>query len=267
MTAQFEQGTSDEIINLVLNELLFFIRSSMATDSYVTSSIRKVVYVGSLESKVSQAQNLDEDTSIIIAVVMSVIVIILVLLFMSVVKRRRKNKSVSDRCSALEYTATESTTMSDTELTWRKALIVDDTWRKALSIYDHNSKVVDPDQLEGVSHDVVSSIERTHESNGETERLKSIRDKSITCASLLSKERRKRKEVSDAQDLHTNNYEPESFHDESITGVTENEEKGRHEENDHSAARVHLPMDTEEEVVSVTSFGSEQSQLSTVEPK
>ena len=157
MTARFDKDTPDEIVRLASDELLFFIRSKMASDSYVSSSIMKVIYVGPRESIVSESQSQSQsegknNASTIVAIVMSIIVILLVLLFVLVVVKKRMRKSnkgsLSNRFSRIGYTANESLPISDTEQTWRRALIIDDTWKKALNTYERNSKVViHPDQV------------------------------------------------------------------------------------------------------------------------
>jgi hypothetical protein len=260
MTARFEKETSDEIVNAVLEELLLFIQSNMASDSYVSSNVMKVIYVGPNEAVVSQAQAYSQgggSASMIVAIVMSIIVLLLAVLFVVVVtKRKRRSKNSSELCTELEYGATSETLpISDTEQTWRKALIIDDTWRKALTSYERNSNVIHPDQVEKGVRNADSAVERTINNVEGQEYDETV----MRAKQVLDEERkRRRKKRYEAQDVKLANDQPESSYDQSIIYADPIEERGQDEMNEVSVAQdVHSPVDAIDEVVSVTSSDSE----------
>lgn len=259
MTARFEKETSDEIINAVLEELLLFIQSNMASDSYVSTNVMKVIYVGPNEAVVSQAQAYSQgggSASMIVAIVMSIIVILLAVLFVVVVaKRKRRSKNSSERCTELEYGATSETLpISDTEQTWRKALIIDDTWRKALTTYERNSNVIHPDQVEKGASNADSAAELTiNDVEGQEYDETVMRAKQI----LDEERKRRRKKQYEAQDVKLANDPPESSYDQSIIYADPIEERGQEINEQTVAQDVHLPMDIIDEVVTITSSDSE----------
>ena len=264
MTARFEKETPDEIVNVVMDELLFYIRSKMASDGYISQSITKVIYVGPRESVLhqAQAQSQEGNASMIVAIVMSIVVILLVLLFASVVakKRRRNQKGSSFQSSQLRYTTSETLPISDTEQTWRKALVIDETWRKALNTYERSSKVVAPDDQfdEGISQ-ADPSKELVHDTIGG----RAHHDESLVHARQDLEEgrkRRRKKKRHVAQDVvHSDSDRQEpSYNQVMIDDANQIEEGG--DTNDQSVARdVQSPADNDE-VVTVTSIDSEQQQ-------
>ncbi len=263
MTARFEKETPDEIVNVVLDELLFYIRSKMASDGYISQSIMKVIYVGPRESVVhqAQAQSQEGNASMIVAIVMSIVMILLVLLFASVVakKRRRIQKNSSFQSSQLRYTTSETLPTSDTEQTWRKALVVDETWRRALNTYERRSKVIAPDdQLDkGMSY-TDPSVELVYDTIGGREH----HDESLVHAKHVLEEgqkRRKKKRHVVRDVVHSNSNRQEiSCNQGMIDNSNRFEERG--EMNEQSVAQYgHSPADIDK-VVAVTSIDSEKQQ-------
>ena len=278
MTARFDKDTPDEIVRLASDELLFFIRSKMASDSYVSSSIMKVIYVGPRESIVSESQSQSQNegknnASTIVAIVMSIIVILLVLLFVLVVvkkrrrmRRRKSNKgSLSNRFSRIGYTANESLPISDTEQTWRRALIIDDTWKKALNTYERNSKVViHPDQVidKEDSHCADdAAVELMMDNKDEQEQQ---HDESLMHAKQILEEgqsrrrrRRRRKQKYVAQDVN-DRLEPSNDYDKFTIDGVHPIEVTHNEPSDQSAVQDVQIVEDFNEVVTVTSVDSEE---------
>lgn len=271
MTARFDKDTPDEIVRLASDELLFFIRSKMASDSYVSSSIMKVIYVGPRESIVSESQSQSQNegknnASTIVAIVMSIIVILLVLLFVLVVvkKRRRKSNkgSLSNRFSRIGYTANESLPISDTEQTWRRALIIDDTWKKALNTYERNSKVViHPDQVidKEDSHcadDAAVELMMDNKDEQEQQHDESLMHAKQTLEEGRSR-RRRRKQKYVAQDVN-DRLEPSNDYDQFTIDGVHPIEVTQNEPSDQSAVQDVQIVEDFNEVVTVTSVDSEE---------
>ena len=275
MTARFDKDTPDEIVRLASDELLFFIRSKMASDSYVSSSIMKVIYVGPRESIVSESQSQSQsegknNASTIVAIVMSIIVILLVLLFVLVVvkKRRRRRKSnkgsLSNRFSRIGYTANESLPISDTEQTWRRALIIDDTWKKALNTYERNSKVViHPDQVRDKddSHcadDAAVELMMDNKDEQEQQHDESLMHAKQTLEEGRSRRRRSNKKKYAVQDLNDRGLAPSNEYDQFTIDGVHPIEVTQNEPSDQSAVQDVQIVDDINEVVTVTSVDSEE---------
>ena len=271
MTARFDKDTPDEIVRLASDELLFFIRSKMASDSYVSSSIMKVIYVGPRESIVSKSQSQSQsegknNASTIVAIVMSIIVILLVLLFVLVVvkKRRRKSNkgSLSNRFSRIGYTANESLPISDTEQTWRRALVIDDTWKKALNTYERNSKVViHPDQVidKEDSHcadDAAVELMMDNKDEQEQQHDESLMHAKQTLEEGRSR-RRRRKQKYVAQDVN-DRLEPSNDYDQFTIDGVHPIEVTQNEPSDQSAVQDVQIVEDFNEVVTVNSVDSEE---------
>lgn len=160
LTARFETGTSTAVLSEVQDELLFFVRTSMASGKYESAKVRKVIYVETLsnspqESNVAppntsivwQPQSEGNSSSSLAAIMLSLLVLILIGISLVVFvtrRRRRLEPSRSEECTITESKPddTVSTTLpptSSTEEAWRKALDTEETWRHELNEYDDKS--------------------------------------------------------------------------------------------------------------------------------
>ena len=102
MAVKVDKDAPPEVLSEVMNELLFFIRTSMAAGKYDSQNIRKVIYVDTMSVDPLKSTNLDANmvwkpesggsTTTIIAVVLSLIIFILLgtLLFVLVAKKRNR---------------------------------------------------------------------------------------------------------------------------------------------------------------------------------
>ena len=151
MTVKVDKNTSPEVLSEVMNELLFFIRTSMAAGKYDSQNIRKVIYVDTLSVDPLTSTNLDANmvwqpesgssSTTIIAVVLSLLIFILLgtLLFVLVTKKRNRVSELTSR--AEDHTFPTNTNPSDPEQmsveeSLQKALNTEETWKEALRSYN-----------------------------------------------------------------------------------------------------------------------------------
>ena len=172
MTAKFDYDTPPEVLTEVIEELLFFIRTSMASGRWESAKVKKVIYIENLAANplesntgpananvVWQPQNESGNNTTIIAVVMSLLVIVLfsVLLFVFVARRKRRRSATSrveeHTIAVAKLDCSESTSVPmSTEETWKKALDTEEAWKKALNAHDSERKTsrfaIDSDEEE-----------------------------------------------------------------------------------------------------------------------
>jgi len=161
MTTYFEKGTSATVLREVSEELLFYIRTSMASGKFESAKIRKVIYVENLSSSplesnaappntiiVSEPQNEEGANSSVVAIFLSLLIIILVgvTLFVFVIRKRRSEpRHAEERAIIMENKRddSEATSMpasTSTEETWKKALTTEEVWRNAMNTYPTEDK-------------------------------------------------------------------------------------------------------------------------------
>ena len=172
MTAKFDKDTPPKVLNEVMEELLFFIRISMASGRWESPKVKKVIYIENLTADplesntgpananiVWQPQSESGNSTTIIAVVMSLLLIVLlgVLLFVFVTRRKRRragtNRVEDHTIAVAKLGGSESTSVPmSTEETWKKALDTEEAWKKALSAYESERKTsrfaIDSDEEE-----------------------------------------------------------------------------------------------------------------------
>lgn len=176
ITVKLEKDASPEILNDVMNELLFYIRTSMAAGIYESSNVRKVIYVENLSvdpleasinaNVVWQPQSAGGNSSLIVAIILSMIVIILLgVLFFVLVRKKSRRRETTHLIEehTLENTNLDCSgqsrsiiTPSDIEESWKRALNTDRTWRDAIKNSVQNKNVES-----NPSHTNLSDIEKS----------------------------------------------------------------------------------------------------------
>jgi len=150
MAATVDKNASPEVLSEIMNELLFFIRTSMAAGKYDSQNIRKVIYVDTLSVDPLKSTNLDANmvwqpesgssSTTIIAVVLSLIIFILLGTLLIVLVAKKRNR-VSEMTTPTEDCSFPNTNPSDPEQmsveeSLQKALNTEETWKEALRSYN-----------------------------------------------------------------------------------------------------------------------------------
>jgi hypothetical protein len=136
MAAIFDEKTSDEVMNVVRDEILLSISMNMALGSYESSIAKKLIYGNFIESRIisfpsSQVQKSEDGknkTGIVIASLFICFTIVLLSMLLFVFRKRRNMSSKP-----------EDSGDGSNEITWRMAL--DDTgksFKEALESYKSN---------------------------------------------------------------------------------------------------------------------------------
>ena len=149
MAVTVDKDTSPEVLSEIMNELLFFIRTSMAAGKYDSQNIRKVIYVDTLSVDPLKSSDLDANmvwrpdsesssTTTIIAVVLSLIIFILLgtLLFVLVAKKRNRVSELTTRAEDRAFTNPSDPEQMSVEESLQKALNTEETWKEALRSYN-----------------------------------------------------------------------------------------------------------------------------------
>jgi len=152
MAVTVDKDTSPEVLSEIMNELLFFIRTSMAAGKYDSQNIRKVIYVDTLSVDPLKSTNLDANmvwqpesgnsSTTIIAVVLSLIIFILLgtLLFVLVAKKRNRVSELTtraeDRTFPTNTNPLDPAEQMSVEDSLQKALNTEETWKEALRSYN-----------------------------------------------------------------------------------------------------------------------------------
>lgn len=124
LTAYFEKGTSLPILQTSKEELLFSIRTSMASGRYESSSVKKVIYVEELYNSPIKAnaviewkpESAERNYSTLIAIVLGSFFAVITGVLLFVLVRRRKEKSQTYRVNQLQRAEDDSvSTLSQPE--------------------------------------------------------------------------------------------------------------------------------------------------------
>ena len=147
MAVTVDKDTSPEVLSEIMNELLFFIRTSMAAGKYDSQNIRKVIYVDTLSADPLKSTSLDANmvwqpesgsSTTIIAVVLSLIIFILLgtLLFVLVAKKRNRVSELTTRAEDRTFPNPSDPEQMSVEESLQKALNTEETWKEALRSYN-----------------------------------------------------------------------------------------------------------------------------------
>lgn len=153
MIVYVHKGTPATSLSEVQKELLFFIRTSMAADSYESQRIRKVIYIENLGPNPLESNTALFNTNIVwqpqseggsssvFGIVLSLLVILLIgfTLFIFVIRKRSTESFHPGEHAIVERKPDDShseRTTCSTEGTWRRALHTEEVWRDALDTYD-----------------------------------------------------------------------------------------------------------------------------------
>jgi hypothetical protein len=150
---------SPKVLHDVAEELLFYIRTSMAAGRYETAKVSKVIYIESLselpmESNVAANANIvwkpeseggTNSTMIGILFTLLALAMIGITLLVYVTRRRRVTEMINSEKHTLTEMKPDDTVSTllppstSTEEVWKKALDTEKTWRNALSTYADTS--------------------------------------------------------------------------------------------------------------------------------
>eukprot|EP00581_Thalassiosira_minuscula_P005354 CAMPEP_0183742588 /NCGR_PEP_ID=MMETSP0737-20130205/64777_1 /TAXON_ID=385413 /ORGANISM="Thalassiosira miniscula, Strain CCMP1093" /LENGTH=1396 /DNA_ID=CAMNT_0025978175 /DNA_START=206 /DNA_END=4396 /DNA_ORIENTATION=- len=156
VTAYFKEETSSTVLASASEELLFYIRTSMASGIYESARIRRLIYIeslsaSSLESDGVPPENEGGSNSWITAVVLSVLMMISIGLTLFVFARKKKVETPQAEERATHDMETNQDApdrftlppSNSTEETWKKALDTEEIWKNATHDMETNQDAPD----------------------------------------------------------------------------------------------------------------------------
>lgn len=236
--AHVDKGTPTTVLSTVSDELLFYIRTSMASGLFESIKVRKAIFIKNLSASPLQSnavqpatniiweqQSKEGNSSTIIAIIMSLLVVLLVGILLCLIVRRKKQSDYhysEQPRSDIEMTEEG---FDSTEEAWKNALETDRVWKNALNAYGEKSRNSDIELPEeevsrGTGNNVVSqskpqndnhkaSLEPKEDQKGEEGQeghsnidLKADQDDSFAAFDEIKKRRKKKKkkQKADVQD-------------------------------------------------------------------
>mmetsp|Transcript_23079 Transcript_23079/g.46713 ORF Transcript_23079/g.46713 Transcript_23079/m.46713 type:complete len:1317 (+) Transcript_23079:171-4121(+) len=142
LTAYFKKGTEPRVRVVAKDELLFIIRTGMASGRYESSSVKKVIYVNEVKvspvvasgNEVIWSQAQQQSSSTMIAIILSALLVVLAGLLTLLFVRRRKTASETFRSHSY-FNETQPHVDISTPAIPHAEPLAEDVWQKAYNTW------------------------------------------------------------------------------------------------------------------------------------